>query len=323
MTITNTVTVIYIMGIKQLNNFLTNNCKKKTIAKTHLSVFSGKSVAVDASIYMYRFIGENKLVEHIYLMISIFLHYNITPIFVFDGTPPPEKKEILLERREKKRCAQEKYDQLKQINDHDTEEMEKLKKQFIHIKDADYNVVKSVLDHYGVAWITAPGEADELCAHLLHTNEAYACLSDDMDMFAYGCLRIFRHFSLVKHTVLFYDLVEILLELQMTIQEFRQIVVLSGTDYNKDDTTDLFESICLFKKYKKEMVLQEDDIVPSFYEWLAQNTKYIQNPEMLYLILKMFKPKSNIDYTINQSTLNQRNLCEFLAVDGFIFPQYI
>ena len=328
MTITNTVTVIkkkyiYIMGIKKLNNFLTNTCKKETIARTHLSMFSGKSVVVDASIYMYRFIGENKLVENIYLMISIFLNYNITPIFVFDGAPPPEKKEILLERRENKRSAKEKYDLLKQNNVHDTEEMEKLKEQFIHIKDADYNVVKSLLDHCGIAWVTAPGEADELCAHLLHTNKAYACLSDDMDMFAYGCLRVFRHFSLVKHTVLFYDLVEILVELQMTIQEFRQIVVLSGTDYNKDDSTELFESIRWFKKYKKEMVLHEDDAVPSFYEWLFEKTKYIQNLDRLNLILMMFKPKKKIDYTINQCTFNQRKLCEILAGYGFIFPQYI
>lgn len=201
--------------------------------------------------------------------------------------------------------------------------MEKLKKQFIHIKDADYNVVKSLLDHCGIAWVTAPGEADELCAHLLHTNKAYACLSDDMDMFAYGCLRVFRHFSLVKHTVLFYDLVEILVELQMTIQEFRQIVVLSGTDYNKDDSTELFESIRWFKKYKKEMVLHEDDAVPSFYEWLFEKTKYIQNLDRLNLILMMFKPKKKIDYTINQCTFNQRKLCEILAGYGFIFPQYI
>ena len=183
--------------------------------------------------------------------------------------------------------------------------MEKLKKQFIHIKDADYIVVKSLLDHCGIAWVTAPGEADELCAHMLHTNKAYACLSDDMDMFAYGCLRVFRHFSLVKHTVLFYDLVEILFELQMTIQEFRQIVVLSGTDYNK------------------EMVLHEDDGIPSFYQWLFENTKYIQNLDRLNLILMMFKPKKKIDYTINQCAFNQRKLCEMLAVYGFIFPQYI
>ena len=309
------------MGIKHLNSFLTNHCK--SIAKTHLSDFSGKSVAVDASIYMYRFIGENKLLEHMFLMISIFLSYNINPIFVFDGTPPPEKKNILIERRENKKTAKDKYEMLKKTHpDEDTEEMEKLKKQFINVKDADYKLVKSLLDDYGVSWVTAPGEADELCAHLLHTNKAFACLSDDMDMFAYGCVRVFRHFSLVKHTVLFYDLSEILYELQMTIQEFRQVIVLSGTDYNKDNLTDLYESIRWFRTYKKEMILYEGE-VPSYYEWLIQNTKYIQNIENLNLILVMFNPKFKIDYTINQSIFNKQNLCDVLAKDGFFFPQYI
>ena len=311
------------MGIKNLNHFLTTNCKKDSIAKAHLSEFSGKVVVVDASIYVYRFIGENKLIDHMYLMVSIFLNYNIKPIFVFDGVAPPEKKDVLIERRENKQAARDKYNLLKQLHEHETEEMEKLKKQFIHIKDADYSIVKSLLDDLGVAWVTAPREADELCAHLMHTNQAYACLSDDMDMFAYGCVRVFRHFSLVKHTVLFYNLVEILIELQMTIQEFRQIVVLSGTDYNKDESSDLFDSILWFKKYKKEIVLHEDDKVISFYEWLFKNTKYIQDFERLNLILKMFKPKPMIDFKINQRAFNQKNLCETLAIDGFVFPQYI
>jgi 5'-3' exonuclease len=306
------------MGIKQLNNFLTNHCK--SIAKTHLSMFSGKSVAVDASIYMYRFISENKLTEHMYLMISIFLFYNINPIFVFDGVPPPEKNEVLNERRENKKTAQAKYESLKQMYpDQETDEMEKLKKQFIHIKSSDYNIVRSLLDDYGVAWVTAPGEADELCAHLMHTNQVYACLSDDMDMFAYGCVRVFRHFSLVKHTVLFYDLSEILYELQMTIQEFRQIVVMSGTDYNKDNSTDLADSVRWFKTYKREMILREGD-VPSFYNWLDENTKYVQNIDKLYATLNMFKPKTNIVYKVHKQVFDQKHLFETLANDGFVFP---
>jgi flap endonuclease-1 len=311
------------MGIKQLNNFLTNTCKKESIVKTHLSAFSGKSVVVDASIYMYRFIGENKLVEHMFLMISIFLHYNITPIFVFDGVPPPEKKDVLSERRENKRTAKAKYELLKEVHqEQETEEMEKLKKQFIHIKESDYTVVKSLLNDYGVSWVTARGEADELCAHLMHTNQVYACLSDDMDMFAYGCHRVFRHFSLVKHTVLFYDLNEILVDVQMTVQEFRQVLVLSGTDYNQDYFTDLHESIRLFRKYKKEMILCEDEI-PSFYEWLHKNTKYIENLEKLNCILKMFRPREKMDFVICKGEYNKKVLCETLGNDGFIFEHII
>jgi 5'-3' exonuclease len=308
------------MGIKNLNRYLTNNCNNESIMKVHLSEFSGQKIVVDASIYLYRFIGENKLIEHMYLMISIFLHYNITPIFVFDGAAPLEKKEVLLERRENKRQAQEKYELLKQHQpDYDTDEMEKLKKQFLYIKDSDYSTVKSILDDSGIAWITATGEADELCAHLIHSNQVYACLSDDMDMFAYGCVRILRHFSLVKHNVLFYDLSQILSQLQINIQEFRQILVLSGTDYNKDESNDLYESFNLFVKFKKEMVFWEDKI-PTFYEWLLQNTNYIQNTDKLYSTLLMFKPKQHMKYVLNKKEINKKHLIDTLATDGFIFP---
>ena len=32
--------------------------------------------------------------ENMYLMLSIFRYYNVIPIFVFDGKPPPEKKRV-------------------------------------------------------------------------------------------------------------------------------------------------------------------------------------------------------------------------------------
>jgi flap endonuclease-1 len=271
---------------------------------------------------MYRFIGENKLVEHMYLMVSIFLQYGIRPIFVFDGAPPPEKKEVLNERRENKKSAQAKYELLKQTHAVDTEEMEKLKRQFIFIKEADYAVVKSLLNSYGVAWTNAPGEADELCAHLMHTNQVFACLSDDMDMFAYGCRRVLRHFSLVKHNVLFYDLSEVLQDIEMTVQEFRQVLVMSGTDYNnRDSSNNLAESIRLFRNYKKDMILCEDNEIPSFYTWLSSSRQPIQNLnlEKLDKILKMFRPREKMEFVLHEGQYNKKMLFDILAVDGFMF----
>jgi 5'-3' exonuclease len=124
---------------------------------------------------------------------------------------------------------------------------------------------------------------------MLHTGQAYACMSDDMDMFAYGCVRVLRHFSLIKHNVLMYDLYNILTDLQMNIQEFRQILILSGTDYNMSDSTSLFDSVNWFKKYKKQMILREG-YMPTFYEWLLKHTKYIHNADKLYSVLNMFVP---------------------------------
>ena len=113
-------------------------------------------------------------------------------------------------------------------------------------------MVKNLLTHSGMTWTDARGEADVLCAELVLSGTAYACLSEDMDMFAYGCDRVLRHLSLSKHTVLIYDLKEILDQIQMTKCEFRQVLVLSGTDYNKNSATDLRESLKRFREYKSE-----------------------------------------------------------------------
>jgi 5'-3' exonuclease len=291
-----------------------------------MSEFNGKKVAIDASIYLYRFIGENKLVEHMYLMVSIFKSHGVEPIFIFDGASPPEKKELLAERKEKKRIAEEKYQNIKnQIEDNEDKyemlnEMEKLKKQFIHIKEADYKVVKQLLDDSGVKWIDAPGEADELCAHFMHTGQVYACLSEDMDMFAYGCCRVLRHFSLIKHNVLFYDLEQILMQLQMNVQEFRQVIVLSGTDYNKEDTTNLQDSVKWFYAYKQSIILSEDAIQPTFYQWLAKNTNYIKNMDVLLATYGMFRQKNlAFDCPDDVKKENKERLIELLGHDGFVF----
>jgi len=304
-------------------------CDNHAIRKAHMSELNGKKVAIDASIYLYRFIGENKLVEHMYLMVSIFKSNMVEPIFIFDGASPPEKKEILAERKENKRIAEEKYknikNQIETVEDIEDKcemlnEMEKLKKQFIHIKEDDYKVVKQLLDDSGVKWIDAPGEADELCAHFMHTGQVYACLSEDMDMFAYGCCRVLRHFSLVKHNVLFYDLEQILMQLQMNVQEFRQVIVLSGTDYNKEDTTNLQDSVKWFYAYKRSIILSEDAIQPSFYEWLSKNTNYIKNMNVLLSTYNMFRQKNlTFECPGEIKKENKERLIEMLGHDGFVF----
>jgi hypothetical protein len=320
---------LYFMGIKHLNRYLTETCDNHAIKKIHLSKFSGKKIAVDASIYLYKFIGENKLIEYMYLMVSIFKNYGVEPIFIFDGASPPEKKELLDERRENKRLAEKKYksikNQMEAVDDSEDKtemmnEMEKLKKQFIYIRESDYKAVKQLLDDSGVHWIDAVGEADELCAHLMHTGQVYACLSEDMDMFAYGCCRVMRHFSLLKHNVLFYDLEQILCQLQMNVQEFRHVVVLSGTDYNKEDTTNLHDSVKWFWAYKRSIVLCEDAVQPTFYEWLTRNTDYVKNQDALNSTYKMFVKKNGI-YNLpdEKKKENKERLIELLIHDGFIF----
>jgi 5'-3' exonuclease len=92
------------MGIKYLNQFLKDNASN-SIKLCRLSELSGKKIAIDISIYMYRFASDNSLIENMYLMLSVFRNYNIIPIFIFDGKPPVEKRELLKKRKEDKQEA--------------------------------------------------------------------------------------------------------------------------------------------------------------------------------------------------------------------------
>jgi 5'-3' exonuclease len=111
--------------------------------------------------------------------------------------------------------------------------------------------VKELMDAYGVCYYDAPAEADQLCAYFVNTGKAWACMSDDMDMFLYGCSHVIRNLSLMKQTVVLYDTHSILKELKMTERQFCEIMVLSGTDYNINSNTSLTETVKWFHEYDK------------------------------------------------------------------------
>ena len=99
---------------------------------------------------MYKFQTENRLIENMYLLITLLLKYDILPIFVFDGQPPPEKKELIKQRALLKREAELKYNELQQSADstevNTTEELANLKKQFVRIHDTDIANVKLLFE---------------------------------------------------------------------------------------------------------------------------------------------------------------------------------
>lgn len=231
------------MGIKLLNTFLKSKCgRTDAIQKICLNSLSGKKIAVDTSIYMYRYSGENALIENFYAMCSLFYEYNITPIFIFDGKPPEEKMDELKERKEAKNRAQEQYSKLEQIykqtRDQDKKQeleqkMDSLRKQFIRIRKTDIAEVKLLIQNFGMSYINADGEADVICATLELKNKVYAVLSEDMDLFGYGCKRILRYFSLIRHSCVLYDVEQITKHINMSNNLFEMLCYVSGNDYVK------------------------------------------------------------------------------------------
>jgi flap endonuclease-1 len=316
------------MGIKYLNKYLQTNCSN-SIKQISLNDLRGKKIVIDTSIYLYRFIGENVLLENFYLMISIFREYNIIPLFVFDGKPPKEKNELLQQRKNNKKDAELKYKELEirlrdtlDASEEDRKEirdsMESLKKEFVRLRHTDIENVKLLIQSYGVSYVEAPGEAEKLCAKMVCKNKAYACLSEDMDLFVYGCKRVLRYISLLKRTVIMYDLKNMLVELNLTMNEFQSICIVSGTDYNIDNETTLLKTVMYFKKYKHSDKLD-------FYEWLYDNTTYIKNISELYDIQDMFNLTNMPEYKqyenlkILNGPINKSNLKLIMAKEDFIF----
>lgn len=322
------------MGIKNLNRFLRTECKE-FIKMIHLSQLSGKIIVIDTSIYLFKFTEDGGLIENMYLMLSIFRHYNIIPIFIFDGKSPVEKKELLQKRRNERSDAEKKYEKLKSVlkttlDDDEIQEisgnMDVLKKKFTYLNKKDFENVKQLIRAFGATYYDAKGEADELCAFLTIKEKAWACLSEDMDMFVYGCTRVIRYISLLNHTTVLYDQQKILNELRITQKEFTEICVLSGTDYNiHNKNASLTQTLKLFKKYKNNK--SELD----FYDWLRENTDYIEDYDLLKNINKMFHIDKNhyanskefetINVIGGNGKIMINNIKSILKEDGFIFSK--
>ena len=324
------------MGVQHLNSLICSQCES-AVEKKHLSSFKGWRVAVDTSIFMYRYKEQGVLLENMFNLINLFKKYEIIPCFVFDGKPPEEKNAVIKARREERATAEVEYKKIADtINDKDkTEEqkaedaakMEVLKQKMKRITMEDIYYVRDLLDGMGVMWVEAKGEADVLCARLCIKKYVDACISDDMDMFVYGCPIVWRHLSLLQETIFSYDLEKICKCLELSKDELREVCVLSGTDYShgSDRKVNLNLTLKLFRRYKKK---EKNDKKCDFYEWLDHNTDYVDDmiglysqlsmfdTRYIYLDKKIFGKRGSINYKITDN----KKVMSALLRENFFFP---
>jgi len=348
------------MGVRSLNRFIQNKCPH-AISRIHLREFTGKRIAVDTSIYMYRYSGEGALLENMYLMASVFRYYNIHAVFVFDGPPPPQKTDIIEIRKKKKDEAQKQYESLMkmmkekkdasgcEISTSEIDDIEEttreLKKKFVRLRDCDVMTVKELLVSFGFGTIDAEGEADALCAKLSIRNRVDACMSDDTDMFIYGCPVVLRNVSLLNHSVVRYDTFQILKSLSLSQQEFKMMSVICGTDYsqhyaNKNDATpvnnDFVSPDAVFKKLNKYKTLSAKELDKyhnsggGFYDWYIENMKKKEpvstTSAIAYLTNEsMFDVSSSRDdgykqlVILNREDIHRKRIVEIMMKEDFIF----
>lgn len=304
------------MGIKGLNHFLRNACAEH-IRQVQLWELRGKTIAIDTSIYLYKFSGDgSELIDGFYHMISVFKYNKIVPLFVFDGKPPAEKNKLIEQRRLKKIHAQTTYNNIIERNTSCKPwQLLQLRKQFIRVSRHDVLNVKKLLRLMGVSYYECEGESDVVCVKLVETNMAYACMSEDMDMFVYGCTKVLRYLSLLHSTVVVYDFKSILQTLNITFHDFKAMCIVSGTDYNQqtENNISLKEAYVLYLKYKTARCSY------GYQDWLSKEG-YLTNVHNFKDISIMFD--TNVIECIPKKIQNNYNVQEtraFLENHGFVF----
>jgi 5'-3' exonuclease len=256
------------MGIKNLNKFLREKCPE-VFEPTHISLFGFKKVAIDISLYLYKFkaiAGERWLSAFLNLVASLRRNH-IHCVFVFDGKSPPEKNEerakrrrareklakyiyelqegvsqyhrtgaipeILLKLWRRKRSSKRLLGKSKSVDiDWILDKVKQKSYQLIDIKPEDFQVAKDLFSILSIPCITAPWEAEKMCAKLCTDGLVDAVLSEDTDVIAYGAQVFITKIDTYQDTAVVLNNDKIREALGLTYSQLLDLCIMCGTDYN-------------------------------------------------------------------------------------------
>lgn len=298
------------MGIKNLMKII-KKYVPEAITLKKIYNYENKVLAIDANLMLYKIIyavrkngydlkNNDIIVTHIHVLLQkliAFNKYNIIPVFVFDGMAPLLKKDTLEQRKEFQNLMKEKYTQA-------TTQDEKKKFYFMRsaitmeeIKDS-----MELIKIFGYQVITAKEEADAQLAQLYKNNLVDYIVTDDMDILVFGGGKILKNFTVsISKKTQEINLNKILLDTNLTINEFIDLSILLGCDYCPTITgLGTMKAYNLIKKYGNiENIIDKTNISINIDYNLARN--YFKNP-----------PVNNINQLDTKHKINQTNLYSFL-----------
>ena len=211
------------MGIKGLSKII-----KEYGIERNLSFYKDKKIAIDTSIFLHKFmysVGDDKqkFLNRFIFQIKSFKKYNITPVYIFEGECPIEKK-VTLDIR--KNIKDKKLFELSNIICED--ERKKKEKSIITITPNDILNLKEIFDQYNIEYIDSTTEGEKYCAYLNKTDNVDVVLSNDYDTLTFGCKYLLTNFN---GKYIEFCLENILEKLDVNYDNFVDICISSGCDY--------------------------------------------------------------------------------------------
>jgi 5'-3' exonuclease len=337
------------MGIKNLHKFLKKHTEQ-SYKETHLSVLSGKRIAIDSNIYLYKFKGcarESWLTMFTTFALK-FRKYKIDCVYIYDTKAPIEKNAKKEERKQRKKNAEnritniknavQEYDEtgkandllheicakpqqrLLQINSYSPlisketidKEIANLEGQIINISKYDIELSKRALELMGIPYYDSQTEAETLCSYLCCHQVVDAVLSDDTDVLVYGTPLFLTKFNMKSDICIELNFMDLLNQLQLTKEQFIDLCILSGTDYN-DNIPNIGneKAYKLIQKYKSIESIEEE--------------KHLDTSMLNYRkVRELFSVPSEFqlsDYSTYQRAPNLEDLINFFQTHNIRIPE--
>lgn len=209
----------------------------------------GRSVSIDAFNTLYQFLstirqrdGRPLTDEHgnVTSHLSGILYRNasmvekgIKPIYVFDGKAPELKSETQAKRREIRDEAEQIYKEA--LKEGDTEKARKFAMRSSKLSPEIIESSKKLLTLMGIPYIDAKGEGEAQAAYLVANGDAYAVASQDYDCLLFGAKRVVRNLAISSNLgkIEYYELNNVLKQLNVTREELIDMGILIGTDFSE------------------------------------------------------------------------------------------
>jgi len=113
-------------------------------------------------------------------------------------------------------------------------ELRKLQNQSISVSGEDFKLLRELCSIMNVPIIEAPDEAEKKCSELCIAGAVYGVMTEDTDVLAYGVPIYLSDVKYHDSQCVELALEDILDGLELTYEQFRDLCIMCGTDYNKN-----------------------------------------------------------------------------------------
>lgn len=255
------------MGIHDLRKLLRDKGIHPDVVS--LSRFKGKRVAIDVGGFAYASYAKanekivkktdlavqmpdeteirNEWFKFVLRFIETFLRHDVTPVFVFDGEPRPEKAGTRVIRVN---TRQKNVDEIEQIGkklelqsalEKTDEDIETLRRKLIqtpHVRFSDLKALRKFVNALGLPWYCSKYDSEQLCSIFCIEGYCAATLSKDGDTLAFGCPVVLlknekRSDDEGSPQYQCYELQSVLDGLGMDYPAFVDMCIIMGCDFNK------------------------------------------------------------------------------------------